>query len=321
MLAASRGSSDIFYKLVQVGADPCLRMECFPKRGPYFARTVLHYAAASRNDSIEIVAFILEKCNDGHLVNYYNCRGQTALHIASNGNNKKICEQLVQTNIEIDSVDYYSNRTALWYAALNGHYQIVELLLNKNSNPNHQDRFGNSVLHSAIQSGNLNIFKSILNHSADISLTDAWGQTAFMKVAYAGTAEMFDALIKHETSSIRFADNYDHFSLIQYAIRSQNNSEHKVRKLFQLIEYSEMSKFGLKKNLLPNSDILLNVISRHGTASMLEFILTKYNHSFINPKPLHNAVLSEVDQNLKVFDYDQNLYCVCSQCLVSKFGP
>ena len=74
--------------------------------------------------------------------------------------------------------DHEHSKTALHWAAENGHRDIALLLLDCDSNLAHQDQYGETALHYAAESGYADIVDAFLKCGPDLSLRDDRGRTA-----------------------------------------------------------------------------------------------------------------------------------------------
>ena len=69
--------------------------------------------------------------------------------------------------------------TALMFACLHGYFEIVQLLLKANANPNLLHSNGQTALMDAVNEGNLQIVEELLENGADASICDIYGNSAF----------------------------------------------------------------------------------------------------------------------------------------------
>lgn len=72
---------------------------------------------------------------------------------------------------------FATGRTALAYAAQNGHAETVKLLLDNGSRVNNSDRWGHTPLHLAILSGYLEIVKILVTHNANVDRKNSFSET------------------------------------------------------------------------------------------------------------------------------------------------
>ncbi|XP_066351793.1 ankyrin repeat-containing protein At5g02620-like isoform X1 [Miscanthus floridulus] len=101
------------------------------------------------------------------------------------------------------------NATALDTAAILGHVDIVNLLLETDASLARIARNnGKTVLHSAARMGHVEVVRSLLNKDPGIGLrTDKKGQTALHMASKGHNAEIVVELLKPDVSVIRIEDN------------------------------------------------------------------------------------------------------------------
>ncbi|VEN34928.1 unnamed protein product [Callosobruchus maculatus] len=92
-----------------------------------------------------------------------------------------------------------SGYSSLHHAALNGHTEIVKLLLEHDASPNIVDSKGSSPLHLAAWSGNLDIVRLLLSGPAicNVNLTTKDDETALHCAAQYGHTQVVSMLLEH----------------------------------------------------------------------------------------------------------------------------
>jgi len=93
----------------------------------------------------------LQKVKELENVNKKYQKGFTLLHFACEYNNIKLAKELLERQINIEEKNIYGN-TPLWIAVFNsnGNYDMVDLLLSYNANPNSVNNADNTPLKFAI---------------------------------------------------------------------------------------------------------------------------------------------------------------------------
>lgn len=101
-----------------------------------------------------------------------------------------------------------SNTTALHTAALQGHIEVVNFLLEKGSSvATIAKRNGKTALHSAARNGHLEIVKALLIKEPRIATSnDKKGQTALHMAVKGLNVELVDELMKSDPSLINIVD-------------------------------------------------------------------------------------------------------------------
>ena len=93
----------------------------------------------------------LQKVKELENVNKKYQKGFTLLHFACEYNSIKLAKELLERQINIEEKNIYGN-TPLWIAVFNsnGNYDMVDLLLSYNANPNSVNNADNTPLKFAI---------------------------------------------------------------------------------------------------------------------------------------------------------------------------
>jgi len=82
---------------------------------------------------------------------------------------------LVENGTALETVDSKGAQTALQRAAINGHKDVVELLLAHHNRVDLQGD-GSSPLHHAVQYGHKSVVEMLVAHGADVNAKDGWGK-------------------------------------------------------------------------------------------------------------------------------------------------
>jgi hypothetical protein len=164
---------------------------------------------ASKNDSKDIVAFLLEKGIDINQTSKDGW-GETALMWASEKGHEEIVKMLLdKDNIEINHKDKEYGWTALMEACERGHKEIVKMLLEKqNIKINHKDDlYGKTALMWASYKGHEEIVKMLLEKdNIEINQTDKEGETALMYASEKGHKEIVKMLLEKDNIDINHKD-------------------------------------------------------------------------------------------------------------------
>jgi len=106
---------------------------------------------------------------------------RTPLINASFYGNEALLEWLLENGADIDAQDV-NGFTALHFACQEGHLQCVKILLNRKSNINNLDKYGNTAAWVTImnwKSGeNLPILKELYKNGADLNIKNNAGNSA-----------------------------------------------------------------------------------------------------------------------------------------------
>ncbi|KAJ5666742.1 hypothetical protein N7462_011151 [Penicillium macrosclerotiorum] len=80
--------------------------------------------------------------------------------------------------VHVDERDHEHSKTALHWAAENGHKDILQLLLEWGSSISSQDQYGETALHYAAESGHTELVQALLKKDPDLTVKDDRGRTA-----------------------------------------------------------------------------------------------------------------------------------------------
>lgn len=118
----------------------------------------------------------------GQSPNTSNSSSQTALMFAAMGGHLDIIDILVKNKGNVRLKDR-EGRTALFWAAGGNQPEAVELLLKLGAPPNDTDRQGTTALMIAARRGYEEVVRVLLAAKAEVNLTDHTGRTALMWAA------------------------------------------------------------------------------------------------------------------------------------------
>ena len=123
---------------------------------------------------------VKEAIKAGGKVNYYHRPEDKtcALHVACANGNTAVVRVLLENGALIDAVSISNKDSPLVLAA--GHIEIVDMLLGKNANANHQNGYGNSALHQAAKAHNVDVCASLLKAGAKVDLKNKKGSTPLL---------------------------------------------------------------------------------------------------------------------------------------------
>ncbi|KAM4636318.1 nuclear factor NF-kappa-B p100 subunit isoform 2-T4 [Discoglossus pictus] len=104
-----------------------------------------------------------------HLTATRDENGDTPLHLAIIHGQTSVIQQLVQVivslpNQQILNISNHLHQTPLHLGVITQQYKVVSFLLNAGADPSILDRYGNSVLHLAVQAGDEMMLNVLLGH-------------------------------------------------------------------------------------------------------------------------------------------------------------
>ena len=134
---------------------------------------------AAQEGELDFVKWLVEekKVDVDAMTSY----GMTALHNAALNGHTEIVKILVDAKADVDIQNIYGY-TALSYAALNGHTEIVKILVDAKADVDIQNFLGNTALSHAALNGYTEIVKILVDAKADVDVQDSSGYTALMHV-------------------------------------------------------------------------------------------------------------------------------------------
>ena len=149
---------------------------------------------ATSNNNIEEVSKLLNKEIYQELiaeVNFKALDDWTPLHMACFENYFQIVEILLNHDSDIEAKTSIG-RTPLHLASFRGHQQIIEILVNKGANINACDVDGNTPLHYLSQNGHIDEIKYFICRNPDFTIKNLLGKRA---IDVAPNIEIFDVKI------------------------------------------------------------------------------------------------------------------------------
>ncbi|XP_071086410.1 putative ankyrin repeat protein RF_0381 [Haliotis cracherodii] len=218
MKAAFKGHEDMFGLLVGKGADLSLTDLNYS--------SILHLACTGGN--IEIVNYLLTEAlvdtnstdennytpaiiaaTAGHrnVFDLLVVKGadltilgdddNSVLHAASRGGNIEIVRNVLTRNIVNINARGIDEMTPVLEAALNGHDEVFDLLVEKEADLLIVAHYGDTILHEACRGGNVQIVKYVLNQNiVDVNSKGYNGLTPAMKAAVGGHKAVFYLLLE-----------------------------------------------------------------------------------------------------------------------------
>jgi len=137
--------------------------------------TPLHWAA--RHGFTQVAEFLIENGADLNAKERAIAQS-TPLHVAATYNQVVVARLLIAKGGRVDATDKWGS-TPLQYAAFNGHDDLIELLLYKGANINHQEtRYGITALHAAVAGGKLSTAKLLIGKGVNLTIRNHAGETA-----------------------------------------------------------------------------------------------------------------------------------------------
>lgn len=185
--AANEGNKEFIQPLIQAQADP--------EAANLHGHRALHFAARKGNHD-----FVEQLCTAvTHIdANSQDLDGKTALHLAAAAGHLSTVRLLQEKGAEPDILDSSKN-LPLHYAAWDGHFQIVEMLIS-DANMNVRGYSGRTVLCIGALRGHDNIVRLLLDRNAMLELGDDDQSTPLMTAVSMKHNEIAQLLISREAN-------------------------------------------------------------------------------------------------------------------------
>jgi ankyrin repeat protein len=221
---------------------------------------------ASENGHKDIVVFLLEKGIDVDQQDEY---GYTALMWASLKGHKEIVQLLLhEENIQINQQDK-DGSTALMWASLKGHKEIVEILLqDKNKQINQQDKDGRTALILASEKGHVEIVEKLLqDKNIQINQQDKkYGATALIWASMNDHREIVQILLQDKKIQINKQDQYGYTAYMWATERGH-------KEIVQMLNDEDIKKY--QKNIY--GEFALITASRNGHTEIVQMLIQDKN--------------------------------------------
>ena len=120
----------------------------------------------------------------------------TALILASECGNQQIVELLLEKQVNPNVQNNINGRTALFQASQNGHYQVVEILLKNGTDPNIHDNEGLTALIFASFNGHYQVVEVLLKNGANPNIQDVNGYSALLCASINGHYQVVEILLQ-----------------------------------------------------------------------------------------------------------------------------
>ncbi|XP_048581815.1 serine/threonine-protein phosphatase 6 regulatory ankyrin repeat subunit C isoform X3 [Nematostella vectensis] len=131
-------------------------------------------------------------------------QGFTPLHLAAqNGDPAMIRLLMNHPGVKMDATTKEMERTALHYAALGGHIEVVSTLISKSTAPLHmRDKHGYTPLHMAAANGYKELVALLIGQGSDINAVNEDGNTPIHLAAEAGCLTVTRLLTEYGASTV-----------------------------------------------------------------------------------------------------------------------
>lgn len=169
----------------------------------YRKRTPLLFAAAAGNT--EAVNTILDL--DPSTIEAYDEQGRTALHYAAEQGHHQLLKSFMD-KISYDQPQAGTGKTALMIAAERSNYDFINVILKKGADIDAADIFGTTAMHFAAKMGHEDVVIMLAQHGANIVLKDRKLRTILHYGAMSGQTDMLRGIINTLGAQGKNVDEY-----------------------------------------------------------------------------------------------------------------
>ena len=127
---------------------------------------------------------------------FKNEKGEITLLRAAFDGDYKQCVMFLDRFNDPDVVSVSTGQTALMSAAMWGHTEICELLLEHGANPNKTNKYGRTALMTAVNATKFEVCELLLRNGADTNICEGDGTTSLLHASWTGDFEMCKLLLK-----------------------------------------------------------------------------------------------------------------------------
>ena len=124
-------------------------------------------------DCFDCVRLLIEH---GAEVDTRNNDGETPLYFAASNGHIEVVQFLIEQHSDVNACDS-DGRSCLWTAALNGHTDVMRALVSAGADVNLRCNNGFSPLSAASQEGHINCVKLLIEHGAEVETCDSESRT------------------------------------------------------------------------------------------------------------------------------------------------
>jgi ankyrin repeat protein len=191
---------------------------------------------------------------------------------AARGDLATVEEMITQNLFSVDDIAYEESRTALFFAAENGHLEVVNFLIRNKANVNLTDDFRHTPLFVSAGEGNVEVVKSLISNNAMVDRCDYHGFTSLMHASLGGHTEVVKILLLNKAelereafghTALKFAVTNEYPDVVDFLLSSGANplkvqDNEIVQKFFKKMEFFDFSSFA--KNLPHTDGSLVEII-------------------------------------------------------------
>ena len=184
--------ADIAKALIAHGANVNVVHELHPPQlVPFGSKHWTPLSLATRLECHDLMQQLLQR---GANMNRVDESGETVLMDSASRNLNESVRILLNAGVEIEARAKATGNSALLFAAIEGHTNIVQMLLDRNANIDARNNNGESALMLAAARGRPDVVRLLLQRGADISVKDKFENTALHNAEKHGGPEVTQLL-------------------------------------------------------------------------------------------------------------------------------
>lgn len=165
-------------------------------QGATFEEAMQYYC--DRGDVTEVLNLFDKNAKDADLVNRMIGQPEgTPLHHAAMKGHLQLTQRLLEKKADVNSSAYEGGVAPLHLVAEEDHAELVFELITAKGNINMQDATGQTPLHRAAQAGSSTAMKVLLEMGANAQVADITGNMPLHKAAFAGRKSCVPPILKH----------------------------------------------------------------------------------------------------------------------------
>jgi ankyrin repeat protein len=174
-------------------------------------------------------------CNYDFDIRHKNIDNKSAMSLAIEYFNAKICYDLWKKGGDINSIDNKSRTFLMVAIAHHSSYEIIEEIVKNQNSINIRDVKGCNALKYAILAENINVIKLLLSNKADVNSVDNKGISCLMSAIYEKNVEIINILCDYNVN-IEYRNNkidaiklciqlnfYDGEKVLKYRLANHKN--------------------------------------------------------------------------------------------------
>ncbi|KAL8595323.1 hypothetical protein ACOMHN_020076 [Nucella lapillus] len=162
----------------------------------------------------------------------------------------------------VDLTPDQEGRTALHYAAHNGHPEVCRLLINQGCPLDLQDSGGYTAVQRACSQGQVESLEACVQMGCSVNLPDQHGNTSLHEAAWHGYSQSLELLLDHNANV--FATNKSGFTALHLAAQNGHNESSRVL-LYGNVDSDLQNNYG---------DTALHTAARYGHAGVTRILIS-----------------------------------------------